>query len=50
MKRVKVVSLILTACLFLGGCGNQIPQMTEEEQEVITEYLCQYVFKVYGRL
>lgn len=38
MKRAKVVSLILTACLFLSGCGNQIPQMTEEEQEVITEY------------
>lgn len=45
MKRVKVVSLILTACLFLGGCGNQIPQMTEEEQEVITEYAASMFLK-----
>lgn len=42
-KTTKITVCILTAGLFLSGCGNQIPDMTEEEQTLIVSYAAEVV-------
>ena len=38
-----ITAAILTASLLLSGCGNQIPDMTEEEQALIVSYAAEVV-------
>ena len=38
-----ITAAILTASLLLSGCGNQIPDMTEEEQAMIVSYAAEVV-------
>ena len=57
LKRNKTVCVLLLICnliFVMTGCGNQIPEMTEEENALITEYaaglLLQYHADYNGRL
>lgn len=46
MKRKSMVAgALCIAAVCLGGCGNQIPDMTEEEQQAITDYAVELVLK-----
>lgn len=45
MKRVKGVIALLASILMLVGCGAQIPNMTEEETEVVTQYAANLLLK-----
>ena len=38
MKRVLVGLLIGAVCFSFAGCGSEIPEMTEEQQELVVEY------------
>lgn len=42
-KATGITAAILTVSLFLSGCGNQIPDMTEEEQALIVSYAAEVV-------
>lgn len=41
----KLVCLITILALMLTGCGSQIPDMTEEQREAISEYAVQLLLK-----
>lgn len=46
MKKKWIFCLCLSLCLFaFGGCGAQIPDMTEEEREAISEYAANLLLK-----
>ena len=45
MKKKKLITIGLLACLFLSGCGNAIPELTEEQQNMVTEYAVGTVLK-----
>ncbi len=38
MKKLVISLCMLTLVLMLGGCGGQIPDMTDEQREAISEY------------
>lgn len=38
MRRGKILIALLAGCLLLGGCGGQIPDLTEEQMNEITHY------------
>lgn len=38
MKKLVISLCMLTLVMMLGGCGGQIPDMTEEQREAISEY------------
>jgi len=39
MKKMKIgIALILCSAVFLSGCGNTIPELTEEQQDMVVEY------------
>lgn len=42
-RATEITAAILTASLLLSGCGNQIPDMTEEEQALIVSYAAEVV-------
>ncbi len=42
-KATGFIAGILTAGLFLSGCGNQIPDMTAEEQALVVSYAAEVV-------
>ena len=42
-RATKITAAILTASLLLSGCGNQIPDMTGEEQALIVSYAAEVV-------
>lgn len=46
MKRKWIFCICLYLCLFaFGGCGAQIPDMTDEERETISEYAANLLLK-----
>lgn len=45
MKRNNIIMVGLSACLLLSGCGNAIPELTEVQQDMITEYAVGTVLK-----
>lgn len=38
MKKRNVVIIALTTSILMSGCGNAIPEMTETQQNMVTEY------------
>ncbi len=44
-KRWLCIALIVSVMLTLTGCGNAIPEMTEEQQAMITEYAAAMLLK-----
>lgn len=42
---LKYIGIGTAACLFLCGCGNEIPQMTRQQQSMVTEYATGMVLK-----
>lgn len=38
MKKLKICLCMMSALVMLGGCGGQIPDMTDEQREAISEY------------
>lgn len=45
MKKVKICLCMLSTVIMLGGCGSQIPDMTEEERAAISEYAVELLLK-----
>ena len=44
-KKLVVMLCIMTMTLSLSGCGNAIPDMSEEESAMITEYAAGLLLK-----
>lgn len=44
-KRWLCIALIVSVMLTLTGCGNAIPEMTEEQQAMVTEYAAAMLLK-----
>lgn len=44
-KRLICIALISCLMLTLAGCGNNIPEMTEEQQALVTEYAAALLLK-----
>lgn len=42
---MKIIVVGLSACMLLSGCGNAIPELTEMQQNMITEYAVGTVLK-----
>lgn len=38
MKKMKYIAVLLMTAMTAAGCGNEIPQMSKQEQDIITEY------------
>ena len=38
MNKSMISLAVATAMISLGGCGNQIPDMTQEQQALVVEY------------
>ncbi len=45
MKKIRVSLCILGVMMIFSGCGGRIPDMTEEEQEAISEYAAGLLLK-----
>ncbi len=45
VKRMKKIFLILTVALILSGCGDEFPDMTEEQSAQVTEYAAGILMK-----
>lgn len=45
MKKKMCFAFMMISCLALTGCGNSIPQMTQQEQAMITEYAAGLLLK-----
>lgn len=47
VMRKKIISIMMVICTaaLASGCGNKIPEMTEEQQELIVEYAAGTVLK-----
>jgi len=48
LKKKIYVSVCLVICVLLSGCGNEIPQMTDEQQNMIAEYATGTLLKYSG--
>lgn len=44
-KNMAIVLLVCACSLWMTGCGNQIPEMTEEQNALITEYAAGLLLK-----
>lgn len=44
-KRIKIFAVNLAVMLALTGCGNQIPDMTEEQMQMVGEYAAMTLLK-----
>lgn len=45
MKNAKKIIVCLVGCLMLSGCGAQIPEMSAEQEEIITQYAATTLLK-----
>lgn len=45
MKNAKKIIICLVGCLLLGGCGAQIPELSAEQEEIITQYAATTLLK-----
>lgn len=45
MKKWQVFSIIMAISVLLAGCGNMIPNLSDEENEMITEYAASILLK-----
>ena len=37
-RKISILLIMVMACACLGGCGDEIPDLTEEQQQLITDY------------
>lgn len=49
MKRMKYMVVLLMTTMTVVGCGNKIPSMTQQEQDVVTEYAAATFLKYSGK-
>lgn len=45
MKKSMISLAVATAMISLVGCGNQIPDMTQEQQALVVEYAAGEILK-----
>lgn len=45
MKKMSMIAGVLFLACALAGCGRQVPELTEEENEIITEYTVDLLLK-----
>ena len=44
-KKITGIVILIFITAFAAGCGNKIPEMTEQQQELIVEYAAGTVLK-----
>ena len=42
-RKIKTTAYVLLAALFLGGCGEQPIELTEQEEQTIVDYAAHVV-------